>query len=253
MNHPLRFFSALFAFCLSLSTTLWAENTALIPTGRPAQVWNNKGGETWTGRHEAIVAKSAKGEAELIFIGDSITHGWDTTGSGTKIWEKIYAPFNAINMGFGGDRIQHVLWRFEQGALDGISPKVAVVMIGTNNWRDNTHEEIAEGIRVICDQIKARLPKTKILLLGIFPRVSSDPWAGANVVMANRLIEELDELKWIYYLDIGASFRDKRGRLLFDIMPDGLHPNENGYEIWAEAIRPKLSELMGVIVPAYNR
>jgi len=232
---------------------LFAENTALNPVSRPDKVWDNKGGETWMGRHEAIVAESAKGEAEIIFIGDSITHGWDTTGKGTHVWEKVYAPFNAINMGFGGDRIQHVLWRFENGALDGISPKVAVVMIGTNNWRGNTHEEIAEGVGVICAQIRERLPESKILLLAIFPRVTVDPWAGANVVMANSLIEKLDDKKWIHYLDIGASFRDERGRMIFDIMPDGLHPNEEGYEIWAEAIRPKLSDLMGVEVPAYCR
>ena len=125
-------------------------------------------------------------------------------------------------------------------------------MIGTNNWRDNTHEEIAEGVAAICDQIRERLPKTKILLLGIFPRVTVDPWAGANVVMANRLIEKLDGQKSIHYLDIGASFRNERGRLIFDIMPDGLHPNEEGYEIWAEAIRPTLSGLMGVEVPPYS-
>ncbi|MEJ6601417.1 MAG: GDSL-type esterase/lipase family protein [Verrucomicrobiia bacterium] len=249
MNLPFRLTPAIFVFCLSTSTALFAENTALIPVGRPEQVWNNKGGETWTGRHEANVIESAQGKAELIFIGDSITHGWDTTGSGTHIWEKTYAPFQAINMGFGGDRIQHVLWRFEHGALVGISPKVAVVMIGTNNWRNNTHEEIAEGVEEICDQIRERLPNTKILLLGIFPRVSVDPWAGANVVMANRLIEKLDDGEWIHYLDIGSSFRDKRGRLIFEIMPDGLHPNEEGYNVWAEAIRPKLSDLMGVEVP----
>jgi lysophospholipase L1-like esterase len=232
---------------------LSAENTALIPSPRHEKVWDNKGGETWTGRHEAIVEKSAQGKAELIFIGDSITHGWDETGQGNHVWEKEYAPFNAINMGFGGDRIQHVLWRFENGALDGISPKVAVVMIGTNNWKANTFEEIAEGVEAVCEQIRKRLPETKILLLGIFPRVSPDPYAGANVVMANRLIKDLDDGNWIHFLDMGASFRDERGRLIFDIMPDGLHPNEKGYEVWAEAIRPKLSELMGVEIPAYRR
>ena len=248
----LRSLSGLTALCLLSTTTLLGANTALIPAPRHDKVWDNKGGETWTGRHEANVAESAKGEAELIFIGDSITHGWDTTGQGYPVWKQVYAPFKAINMGFGGDRIQHVLWRFENGALDGISPKVAVVMIGTNNWRVNSYEEIAEGVGEVCKQIRERLPETMILLLGIFPRVSPDPFAGANVVMANRLIKELDNGDWIHYLDIGESFRNERGRLLFDIMPDGLHPNAKGYEVWAEAIRPKLSELMGVKIPPYR-
>jgi lysophospholipase L1-like esterase len=203
------------------------------------------------GRHEAIKATPNKKKVDLIFVGDSITHGWDTTGTGTKIWQQVYAPFNAVNMGFGGDRTEHVLWRFDDGELDGISPKVAVIMIGTNNWRANTYQEIAEGVEAVCNRLRSKLPKTKILLLGIFPRVSSDPWAGANVVMANRLIEKLEDGNWISYLDIGSAFRDKKGRLPQEIMPDGLHPNEAGYEIWAEAIRPKLSELMGVDIPKY--
>ena len=204
------------------------------------------------GRHEAIKATKSKDQVDLIFVGDSITHGWDTTGAGTKIWKQVYEPFNAVNMGFGGDRTEHVLWRFDDGELDGISPKVAVVMIGTNNWRANTFQEIAEGVEAVCGGLRTRLPKTKILLLAIFPRVSSDPWAGANVVMANRLIEKLDAGKWINFLDIGSTFRDKKGRLPQEVMPDGLHPNEAGYEVWAEAIRPKLSELMGVDVPKYR-
>jgi lysophospholipase L1-like esterase len=229
-----------------------AENTALVPIPRPDQIWNNKGGETWMGRHEGIKATRSKKDVDLIFVGDSITHGWDTTGTGTKIWQQVYEPFNAVNMGFGGDRTEHVLWRFNDGELDGISPKVAVVMIGTNNWRANTFQEIAEGVEAVCEGLRTRLPKTKILLLAIFPRVSSDPWAGANVVMANRLIEKLDDGKWINFLDIGSTYRDKKGRLPQTIMPDGLHPNEAGYEIWAEAIRPKLSELMGVDIPKYK-
>jgi len=250
----MRLFLILSLFVLSNAAPFAAaENTSLIPVPRHEKVWDNKGGETWIGRHEAIKATQNKDDVDLVFVGDSITHGWDTTGSGTKIWQQVYAPFHAVNMGFGGDRTEHVLWRFDDGELDGISPKAAVVMIGTNNWRANTYQEIAEGVEAVCDRLRAKLPKTKILLLAIFPRVSSDPWAGANVVMANRLIEKFDDGKWIHFLDIGSVFRDKKGRLPQAIMPDGLHPNENGYEIWAEAIRPKLSELMGVDVPTYRR
>lgn len=229
-----------------------ADNTALKPVPRHQKVWDNKGGETWTDRHERIKASVAKGNVDLIFVGDSITHGWDTTGPGTRIWKEVYAPFNAVNMGFGGDKTEHVLWRFDNGELDGISPKAAVVMVGTNNWKTNTYGEIAEGVAAVCERLRAKLPRTKILLLAIFPRVSSDPFASANVVMANSVIRNLDDGKWIHYLDIGSAFRDAKGRLPQSIMPDGLHPNEAGYELWAEAIRPKLSELMGVEVPRYQ-
>ena len=237
---------------LGLGAFASAENTALIPIPRHEKVWDNKNGETWTGRHEAIRKEAAKGKAELIFVGDSITHGWEPTGKGYPIWKQVYEPFNAINMGFGGDKTEHVLWRFDNGALEGISPKVAVVMIGTNNWKSNTYLEIAEGVEAVCDRLRAKIPKTKILLLAIFPRVSADPWAGANVVMANKLIEKLHDGKWIHYLDIGSAFRTSKGRLPIEIMPDGLHPNEKGYEIWAEAIRPKLSEMMGADIPKYR-
>ncbi len=246
-------YSILALIILASSISGFARNTALEPIPRPGMVWKNKGGETWMGRHEAIKATVAKGGVDLIFVGDSITHGWDTTGTGTRIWGQVYAPFNAVNMGFGGDKTEHVLWRFDDGEIDGISPKAAVVMIGTNNWKANTYEEIAEGVEAVCRRLRAELPKTKILLLAIFPRVSSDPWAGANVVMANRLIEKLDDGEWIHFLDIGPAFRTDKGRLPQEIMPDGLHPNEAGYEIWAEAIRPKLSELMDVEVPKYQK
>jgi beta-glucosidase len=124
----------------------------------------------WVKRHQQVLDRVAQGNVDLICVGDSITHGWE--GDGKALWEQYYAPRNAVNMGFGGDQTQHVLWRFEHGEIDGISPKLAVLMIGTNNsnGNDNTAEEIADGIKAICAQMRAKLPKTKILILAIFPR-----------------------------------------------------------------------------------
>ena len=110
----------------------------------------------------------AKGNVDLLLIGDSITHGWE--GKGKKIWEQYYTKRNAVNLGIGGDRTQHVIWRLDNGNIKGISPKAAVVMIGTNNSGNNTPQEIADGLKVITEQLREKLPKTKVLLLGIFPR-----------------------------------------------------------------------------------
>ena len=124
----------------------------------------------WTLRNDAVNERVKQGNVDLLMIGDSITHGWE--GGGKKYWERYYAPRNGVNMGFGGDRTQHVLWRLEHGHLEGISPKLAVLMIGTNNsnGKDNTAEEIADGIIAICRKLRAECPRMKILILAIFPR-----------------------------------------------------------------------------------
>src|SRR6202012_1423367 len=115
-------------------------------------------------------AKNNPGDYDLEFIGDSITQGWE--GRGKNVWDEFYGKRKVTNMGVSGDRTQHVLWRFEQGQLDGIHAKVAVVMIGTNNSnnKDNTETEILEGVTAIVQQIRTRQPDTKIILLGIFHR-----------------------------------------------------------------------------------
>ena len=126
-------------------------------------------GKWWVPRHEAVNERVAQGNVDLLMIGDSITHAWDRQ---TDLWNKYYAPRNAVNMGFSGDRTQHVLWRLDNGHLEGINPKLAVIMIGTNNSNgsDNSAEEIADGIIAICSKLRTDLPDSKILILAIFPR-----------------------------------------------------------------------------------
>jgi lysophospholipase L1-like esterase len=198
----------------------------------------------WGKRHHQVLEQVASGDVDLIYVGDSITHGFDNAGK--EMWDKYYAPRKAVNMGFGGDRTQHVLWRFDHGEIDGISPKLAILMIGTNNsnGEDNTAEEIADGIKAICLKIRTKLPKTKILILAIFPRGEKPSPQREKNAQASLLASQIADDDIIYYLDINQKFLQADGTLSKEIMPDLLHPKEKGYKIWAEAIEPTVAKLM---------
>ena len=198
----------------------------------------------WMNRHESFNQRVAKGKVDLVLIGDSITHGWE--GKGKSVWEKFYGKRNAVNLGIGGDRTQHVMWRLDNGNVKGISPKVAVVMIGTNNSGNNSPEEIADGLAAITKQLRKKLPKTKVLLLGIFPRGANKDDGRRQVnEKANAIFKKLADGNDVHYLDIGAKFLEPDGTLTRKIMPDLLHLSVEGYTIWAESIEPTLKKLMG--------
>jgi len=195
-------------------------------------------------RHESFNKRVAEGKVDLILIGDSIPHGWE--GKGKSIWEKFYGKRNAVNLGIGGDRTQHVMWRLDNGNVKGISPKVAVVMIGTNNSGNNSPEEIADGLAAITKQLRAKLPETKVLLLGIFPRGANKDDGRRKVnEKANAIFKKLADGKDVHYLDIGEKFLEPDGTLSRKIMPDLLHLSVEGYTIWAESIESSLKKLMG--------
>lgn len=200
-------------------------------------------GSNWTQRHEGFVALAKKGDADVVFLGDSITDDW--RGKGQEVWKKVFEPMKAVNFGIGGDQTQHVLWRIQNGELDGIKPRVAVLMIGTNNMSAHSAEEIADGIKAIVQEIQQKTPETKVLLLGIFPR---SPKPGDKVrdkiKTVNKTIAKLDDRKQVRYLDIGDKFLDETGNLPKEIMHDYLHLTPKGYEIEAEAILPVIKELM---------
>ncbi len=199
----------------------------------------------WTLRHEAVKERVKKGDVGLLMIGDSITHSWE--GGGKEMWAKYYAPRKAVNLGFSADRTQHVLWRLENGEIDGIHPKLAVIMIGTNNsnGNDNTAEEIADGIVAICKKLRKELPQMKILILAIFPRAPEPCPQRDKNEKASELASKIADCKMIHYLDINKHFLTEDATLTQEIMPDFLHPNTKGYEIWAKAMEPKIAELMG--------
>jgi lysophospholipase L1-like esterase len=200
----------------------------------------------WQARHAAMNERVKKGKVDLLFIGDSITHGWEGAKGGKAVWEEFYGRRNAVNLGIGGDRTQHVLWRLEHGNIDGIAPKLAVVMIGTNNAGDNKPEEIAAGVKLIVEKLRAKVPGIKVLVLGIFPRgpSSQDPRRQVNM-KANALIAKLADGKTVLYQDIGAKFLQPDGTLTREVMPDLLHLNTASYKIWAEAIEPTVCQIVG--------
>ncbi len=211
------------------------DNNAIVPSPR------DKG---WEKRHEGYVEIAKKGGVDLLFLGDSITDGWH--GGGKAVWDKNFAPLKAANFGIGGDQTQHVLWRLQHGELEGIKPKLAVLMIGTNNLGGNSDEQIVEGIKAIVAELHKQTPETKLLLLGVFPRgMKADDKNRARIKHINSSIAELDDGgKTIKYLDIGDKFLEADGTLPKSIMPDALHPNGKGYEIWAAAIMPTVQEMM---------
>lgn len=241
------------ALCISAS----AQSNAPAPVAVVTEVINpaivpvpRTGGAT---NRQSLVLQRAKdnpGPCDIAFIGDSITQGWE--GAGKKVWEKYYAPRKCLNFGVGGDRTEHVLWRFENGQLDGIKPKAAVLMIGTNNSNKNkdgteqySEAQILEGVQAIVKQIRTRLPDTKLLVLGIFPRGKTFSPQRGKLLQINQALAKVADGNMVHYLDFGSQLIEADGSLSKEIMPDALHLSEKGYEIWAQAIEPKLKELLG--------
>jgi lysophospholipase L1-like esterase len=192
--------------------------------------------------HERFVERAKEGKIDLLFLGDSITAGWN--GGGKEVWSRTYGPRNPANFGIGGDRTQNVLWRIENGEIEGIKPKVAVLMIGTNNSGSNSADEIADGIKAIVQRLREKLPETKVLLLAVFPR-GEKPNAGREKLIAvNEKIASLGDGKMVTYLDIGKDFLNDDATISKEIMPDFLHLSPKGYQIWADAIEPTLTKML---------
>ncbi len=216
---------------------------------KPKSVIPEAKGGWWPKRHQQKLDERKKmKKVDLLLVGDSITHAWENRKKAGAVWDKYYAKRNALNIGFSGDRTENVLWRFQHGAIDDILPKLAILMIGTNNagHRKEASKDTALGIQAILEEMKKRLPKTKILLLAIFPRGkdANDPLRKLNEG-TNKIIQDYADDKVVFFLNINDKFLDKNGVLPKTIMPDLLHPNQKGYEIWAEAMEPKVKELMG--------
>jgi lysophospholipase L1-like esterase len=239
----------IFALCFAaVSLAETPKNLAIDPKPR-------EGG--WVKRHESFNEISKKGEAQLVFLGDSITQGWE--GNGKEVWAKFWAPLKAANFGISADRTEHVIWRLQNGNFDGIKPKLVVLMIGTNNtghqgrpiaehggavYTSNA-EQTAEGVKMILDILDKKLPETKVLLLGIFPRsATKDDAMRKQNVATNNIISGFAYGKRVSYMDIGNTFLQPDGTLPKEIMPDLLHLNAKGYEMWANAIEGKVKELM---------
>jgi lysophospholipase L1-like esterase len=196
-------------------------------------------------KHESFLKRKASGPIGLLFLGDSITEGW---GKARDIWNEHYAKDDVANFGISGDRTEHVLWRIESGELDRIAPKVVVLMIGTNNI-GAPQEKILAGVTKVVAEIHENLPQSRLLLLAVFPRGADPADKGVasmrdKIKFVNEGLAKLDDGDKTRYLDIGPKFLDPDGKLPKEIMPDALHPNVKGYQIWADAMQPLLDEMM---------
>ena len=210
-------------------------NSAIEPVAR-----TNAG---WIQRHEAMNQQARQGNIDLIYVGDSIVEHFNNQGK--EVWAQYYAGRKALNLGIGGDRTEHVLWRLDHGNIEGITPKLAIVMIGQNNGGHNTGEEIGAGVTAIVQKIRAKLPTTRILLLGIFQRREKPTPERAVLAEANEIAKQLADGKTIFYMDINHLFVQPDGSISRLLMYDFEHPTPLGHRVWAEAIESKVAELMG--------
>jgi lysophospholipase L1-like esterase len=235
---------ALVGAFLALSLNLTAQQPQAPDKPAPKLGADGQPNAGFIKSHESFVAIARAGGVDLLFLGDSITAGWKGQ---TATWNAAFGKYKPANFGIGGDRTQHVLWRIENGELDGIKPKVAVLMIGTNNSGTDPAEGIAAGVTAIVKAIHAKSPATKVLLLAVFPRGDRPDGnfgaAQAKLKQVNAIISKLHDGKTVHYLDIGEQFL-VNGAMSKDIMYDFLHLTPKGYEIWARAIEGKLAELM---------
>ena len=201
---------------------------------------------SWKARHEAKLAEEAKGGYDLVFLGDSITQGWE--GSGKSVWAKYYAHRKVLNIGYSGDRTEHALWRLDNGEIAGLSPKLVVIMLGTNNTghRKDPPEQTAAGMKMILERIKAKMPGAKVLLLAVFPR-QEKPDGDLRKINdgINAIYKTLADGDRVTFMDINGKMLESDGTLSREIMPDLLHPKEKGYAIWAAAIEPFIAKILG--------
>ena len=212
----------------------------------------------WHKRYDAKLKQIAdyKNDVDMVWIGDSITHYWDTDAlknkrkfGGLATYNKYFSKYKVINLGYGGDRTQHALWIAAKSPyLNNIKPKMVMVMIGTNNIARNraTPAAAAAGVTKVVEALRVRLPETKILLFGVFPREASAKHIyRKHIKDINAVISKLADDKNVFYCDITDKFLDKNGTLSRSIMPDLLHPNDAGYEIWAQAMMPYVEKFVG--------
>jgi len=248
---------------LSTLSFAQAQAPAAAPAGAPQAGAGQRGApapanvafhnERNDARHQTFVDIAKKGNIDLLFVGDSITDWfyWPLRGgeaTGGKVWEANFAPLKPANFAIAGDTTQGVLWRMQNGELQGFKAKLIVLMLGTNNTASNPVGQIIEGDRLIVEEFKKQQPQAKILVLGIFPRNNArapqqTPILNATIKAINIRLSQFADNKQVFYMDIGDKFLVD-GLVPADIMADGLHPTAKGYQIWADAILPTVKKLM---------
>jgi lysophospholipase L1-like esterase len=224
--------------------SLSGVNTAVIPVPRLEMDFYD-----WYERHQQVLAAKANLDPQIVLIGDSITHMWGGTPKSNRVngqvaWDQMFGSTQTLNLGFGWDRTQNVLWRLAQGEFEGLHPKTVVLNIGTNNLtgtsnaRANTPPEVVQGILAIHEQVRTQSPQSRIIVMGVFPRGfgAATPLRAAIVEINRLLSRALEGKENTTFLDIGTQFLDADGSLPKTLMNDGTHPSEEGYKIWAKAL-----------------
>jgi len=221
------------AFSEIPSSAVWPL-PAVPPGGNPAAIAAPR--DEWVSRVQGSLNATKGKQFDIIFDGDSITDGWQ--GTGKPVWTERYGSLKAFDFGISADKVENVLWRLQQGQVDGLDPKLVVLMIGTNNTGRDSVDQIAEGVSTLTAEYVKRCPHAQILLLAIFPRSASatDP-IRAKIAAINTKLSALQSDR-VTFLDIGEKFLQPDGTLTKEIMPDFLHPSAKGYQIWADAIQP---------------
>jgi lysophospholipase L1-like esterase len=204
----------------------------------------------WQSRHAAVLEYNRTHQPEIVIIGDSIVHYWGGDPAAPKawasdVWNRTFAGRSVENLGFGWDRTENVLWRLDHGELDGISPKLIIIKIGTNNTGINRADEIADGIEAVCARVHEVQPHAKILLLGILPRRDEIPSQPAITDRVNQIVQiKLGKISWIHYRDFRPAFRKPDGSVNAALFADGVHPNHAGYEILGNLIREEIVRIL---------
>jgi lysophospholipase L1-like esterase len=204
--------------------------------------------------HAQLLGKARSGRIDVYFAGDSITRRWGATDYPDLLahWRQTFFGWNAANFGWGGDTTQNILWRLENGELDGINPKVIVLQAGTNNLARVTANDdgaavagdVARGIRAILDIMRAKAPSATIIVTGVFPRGDR---VELNPIIAdiNRRVAAFADGRSIRFLNVNDRLADASGTPAADVMRDGLHPTLKGYQVWADGLAPLLTTLLG--------
>lgn len=201
--------------------------------------------------HEQLLAKARQGRIDIYFAGDSITRRWGATDYPEFLahWNKNFHGWNAADFGWGGDSTQHILWRLQNGELDGVNPRVIVILAGTNNVGrtppdDAKVAEVVRGVKAIVETCRQKAPAATLVLTAIFPR-SDNPAVVPGIFRINAGLARLADGKSIRYLDLNDKLADANGQLFEGMTVDKLHPSLQGYQVWADALKPIFTELLG--------
>ncbi|HET9268490.1 MAG TPA: GDSL-type esterase/lipase family protein [Vicinamibacterales bacterium] len=238
------------AIAALVATTALHAGQAPAPADRPVPRTDANSAAA----HAQLLDKARRGRIDLYFAGDSITRRWGATDYPEFLadWTRRFFGWNAANFGWGGDTTQNILWRLENGELDGVHPKVIVLLAGTNNVGshpsavpvDERADDVSQGIRAILDVMRSKAPEATIVLTAIFPR--NDSMAAMPVIdEINRRIARFADGRSIRWLNVNDRLASANGTLVDGMMGDGLHPTLEGYQVWADGLEPILLELLG--------